>query len=60
MCVGCPMAGVTFRLGVDALRAWPSWVIAATALGVLLRWNVSPAWVVPGGGLVGVRLAGFR
>lgn len=46
VCAVALMAGVTIRLGVDALRAWPSWVIAATALGVLLRWKVSPAWVV--------------
>ena len=60
VCAVALMAGVTFRLGVDALRAWPSWVIAATALGVMLRWKVNPAWVVLGGGLVGLLLAGFR
>ena len=60
VCAVALMAGVTFRLGVDALRAWPSWVIAATALGVLLGWRVNPAWVVLGGGLVGVLLAGLR
>ncbi|HUD68470.1 MAG TPA: chromate transporter [Candidatus Sulfotelmatobacter sp.] len=60
VCAVVLMAEVTIRLGSDALRAWPLWVTAATALGVLLRWNVNPAWVVPGGGLVGVLLAGFR
>jgi hypothetical protein len=54
------MAGVTFRLGVDALQGWPSWLIAGTALGVLLRWKVNPASVVLGGGLAGLLLAGFR
>jgi len=54
------MAGVTFRLGMDALRGWLSWVIAAAALGVLLRWKVNPAWVVLGGGLTGVVLAAVR
>jgi chromate transporter len=60
VCAVALMAGVTFRLGVDALQGWPSWVIAITALGVLLRWKVNPAWVVLGGGLVGLVLAGFR
>ncbi len=54
------MAGVTFRLGVDALRGWQSWVIAIAALAVLLRWKVSPAWVVLGGGLAGLLLAAVR
>jgi chromate transporter len=35
VCAVALMAWVTFRLGVDALRSWPLWVIAATALGVL-------------------------
>jgi chromate transporter len=60
VCAVALMAGVTFRLGVDALRGWSSWVIAVTALGVLLRWKVNPAWVVLGGGLAGLLLAGFR
>jgi len=40
------MAGVTFRLATDALPGWPSWVIAARSLGVLLRGKVNPAWIV--------------
>ena len=60
VCAVALMAGVTFRLGVDALQGWPSWLIAVTALGVLLRWKVNPAWVVLGGGLFGPLLAGFR
>lgn len=51
------MVGVTFRLGVDALRGWPSWVIAVLSLTVLVRWKVSPAWIVLGGGIVGWLLA---
>ncbi|HYM79357.1 MAG TPA: chromate efflux transporter [Candidatus Dormibacteraeota bacterium] len=50
------MSGVTFRLGVDALRGWPSWVIALASLAVLLRWKMSPAWVVLGGGVAGLLL----
>ena len=42
-CAVSLMAGVTFRLGVDALRGWPSWIVALAALVVLLRWKVSPA-----------------
>jgi len=60
VCAVALMAGVTFRLGVDALRGWPSWVIGALALAVLLRWKVSPAWVVLGGGTAGLLLAAFR
>jgi chromate transporter len=54
------MAGVTVRFAADALRAWPAWVIAVLAATVLLRWKVSPAWVVLGGGIAGLALAGVR
>ena len=37
VCAVALMAGVTFRLGVDALRTWSSWVIGLTSLAVLLR-----------------------
>ncbi len=47
------MAGVTVKLGADALRGWWSWAIALAALAVLWRWKVNPAWVVLGGGLAG-------
>lgn len=60
VCAVALMAGVTFRLAADALRGWPSWVIAAAALGVLSRWKVNPAWVVVGGGIAGLLLAAFR
>jgi chromate transport protein ChrA len=47
------MAGVTFRLGADALRSWQSWLMAITSLIALLRWKLAPAWVVLGGGIAG-------
>jgi chromate transporter len=60
VCAVALMAGVTVRLATDALRSWPMWVIAATALAVLWKWKVNPAWVVLGGGLAGMLLTGAR
>jgi chromate transporter len=60
VCAVALMGGVTFRLGADALRGWPAWIISAASLAVLLRWKVSPAWVVLGGGIVGLLLAALR
>ena len=56
-CAVALMAGVTFELAAGALRGWWTWLIAAGALGVLLRWKVNPAWVVLGGGVLGFALA---
>lgn len=56
-CAVALMGGVTFRLGADALREWPSVGIAAVSLAVLLRWKVNPAWVVLGGGIAGLLFA---
>jgi chromate transporter len=50
------MAGVTFKLGADALRNWSSWIISLVALAILLRWKMSAAWVVLGGGIAGLLL----
>jgi chromate transporter len=57
VCAVALMGGVTFRLAADALRGWPAWTIAAASLVVLLRWKVSSAWVVLGGGIIGLLLA---
>jgi hypothetical protein len=48
------------RLASDALRGWEAWGIALVSLAVLLRWKVSPAWVVLGGGVLGLLLADYR
>jgi uncharacterized membrane protein len=45
---------------MDALRGWPLLGIAVVSLGVLLRWKVSPAWVVLAGGIAGLLLATLR
>jgi len=60
VCAVALMAGVTYWLGIDALRGWQSWLIAAASLAVLLRWKVSPAWIVLGGGMAGLLVNFFR
>ncbi|HET7892458.1 MAG TPA: chromate efflux transporter [Candidatus Sulfotelmatobacter sp.] len=60
VCAVALMAGVTLRLAADALRGWPAWAVAVVSLGVLLRWKVSAAWIVLGGGVAGLLLAAFR
>lgn len=60
VCAVALMAGVTLRLAADALRGWHAWAIALVSLALLLRWKVSPAWVVFGGGIAGLLLAAYR
>lgn len=60
VCAVALMVGVALRLAADALRGWPTWVIAAAALVVLLKWKVSPAWVVAGGGIAGLIITEIR
>jgi len=60
VCAVALMAGVTVRLSADALRGWPMWVIAGSALAVLSKWKINPAWVVLGGGLTGMVIATLK
>jgi len=60
VCAIALMTGVTVRFAQEALHAWPAWVIAVVAAAVLLRWKLSPAWVVLGGGVAGLALAALR
>jgi chromate transporter len=60
VCAVALMAGVTFRLGAVVLRGWAAWLIATLSLGILLRWKVSPVWVVVGAGLAGLLLGAVR
>jgi len=60
VCAVALMAGVTVRLSGDALRGWRMLAIALAALAVLSRWKINPAWVVLGGGMVGLALAAVR
>jgi chromate transporter len=60
VCALALMVGVTVKLAVDALRGWPAWLIAGIALAVLWRGKVNPAWVVLGGGVLGLGLAALR
>jgi chromate transporter len=60
VCAVALMAGVTVRLGVDALPTWSAGAITLGALALLLRWKISPAWIVLGGGIAGLLQAAVR
>jgi chromate transporter len=60
VCAIALMTGVTVRFAQDALRAWPAWVIAVVSAAVLLRWKLSPAWIVLAGGVTGLALAALH
>lgn len=47
------MIAVTVVLIRSTLIDWPSWLIAAIACVVALRWRPAPAWLVLGGALAG-------
>jgi len=54
------LMGSDFAPGEEALRGWSAWIIAIAALAVLLRWKISPAWIVLGGGIAGLLFAVLR
>jgi chromate transporter len=56
VCAVALMAGVTVTLARDALQGWTTRVIAVTAWLVLLKWKISPAWIVLAGGIAGLVL----
>jgi len=60
VCAVALMAGVTLRLAADALRGWSSWLTAVVALFALLRWKVNSAWIVLGGGIMGLLFSAVR
>lgn len=47
------MAAVTLRLAAASLTTPVTWVIAAGAVLLHLRWKVNTAWIVTGGALLG-------
>jgi chromate transporter len=53
------MALVTWHLGRAAIRDVPTAALAAASALLLLRFRVNSAWLVIGGGLVGLALAGW-
>ncbi len=48
------MAVVTWQLGGTALVDWLSILLAIVATVLLLRWRINSAWLVLGGGVIGV------
>jgi len=56
VCAVALMAGVTLKLAAAILHGWQTVLIAAIALAVLLRWKISPVWVVLGAGCTGLGL----
>jgi chromate transporter len=54
------MAAVTLKLAQSALTNWQSILIALLALAAGLRWKVSSAWLVLGGGVLGWLLSLLR
>ncbi|MFQ5808385.1 MAG: chromate efflux transporter [Armatimonadota bacterium] len=53
------MLAVTAKLGQQALRSWPAWVIAVAAGAAAIRFRVSAPWLVLGGSALGWALSGW-
>ena len=51
------MVAVTVELGGSTLTVWPAWLIAITAVLLVVRFRVNAAWLVVGGAVVGWMLA---
>lgn len=54
------MAGVAYRLGRQAITDIPTILIALAAAAALLRSKVNPAWIILGGGLLGLIVEAIR
>ena len=54
------MGGVTWQLSRAALVDWFTIAVAALALGLSVRFRINSAWLVLGGGIVGVLYGLFR
>jgi chromate transporter len=48
------MASVSWRLGRASLVDLPTVIIALATLGILLRTKINSAWLILGGGLIGL------
>ena len=54
------MAGVTIQLGQASLIDFPTVVIGAVALGLLLRYKLNSTWLIVGGALAGILVSALR
>jgi len=52
------MLAVTVEIGVETLTSWPAWLIAVLAAVAVLRFKWNAAWLVLGGGVLGLALGG--
>jgi chromate transporter len=50
------MAGVTWQLGRAAFVDWPTLALTAVSALVLFRFRINSAWIILGGGIVGLVL----